>query len=139
MKLYIPIINLQAFQLAANNSNFICCRIDKLCRSEYDCRNYIAKYAIVLDIADKSSEYKEDLVSLSYAVNSGYALQGTDTNTALGVTLSTAATNTSNVGTYKISGTYTSTNYSVTFAGLYDGDTTSGRYTMNTSKYYCGH
>lgn len=90
----------------------------------------IAKYAIVLDIADKSSEYKEDLVSLSYAVNSGYALQGTDTNTALGVTLSTAATNTSNVGTYKISGTYTSTNYSVTFAGLYDGDTTSGRYTI---------
>jgi hypothetical protein len=95
----------------------------------------VKKYAIVLNIEDKESEYKDNLEELTYNIASGYDLQGIDKDTsnyaALGVDLDTDASNTANVGTYRIYGVYESTNYSVTFEGGYNGDDTCGTYKIN--------
>ncbi|MBR2350373.1 MAG: hypothetical protein IKA77_07120 [Clostridia bacterium] len=81
----------------------------------------IAKKAITIYAVNKSSDYGDDIVSLTYTIPNGALVNGdTDTEAVLKVTLTTTATNTSNVADYDITGSATSANYDITVAnGIY--------------------
>lgn len=85
----------------------------------------IDKAPITVQIENKSSAYGNDIVDLTYTVSGD---KYDDESTIF--SLSTEATNTSNVGEYAITGTATgenSKNYSVTFSGSNDAE---GVYTI---------
>ena len=77
----------------------------------------IAKKAITIYAVDKSSKYGDDIASLTYTIPENALVNGdTDTEAVLKVTLTTTATNTSNVDDYDITGSATSANYDITVA-----------------------
>jgi hypothetical protein len=79
----------------------------------------IDKRNLEVTIDNKSGKYLDPLQTLTYTITSGSEV----TSGEAGITLSTTATATSNVGTYAITGTFTNTtNYNVTF--------TNGTYTI---------
>ena len=82
----------------------------------------IAKRPITIAIDNKSSDRTKNLLELTYQVTSGTIIEGDD----LGITLSTNADK-DVAGTYSITGTFSNTNYDVTFV--------EGTYTVNALKY----
>ena len=73
----------------------------------------VAKKPVTVTADDVSRKFKEANPTFDFAVPDG-ALVGTDTKDALAVTLTTTATQTSNVSIYPITGTSSSANYAVT-------------------------
>ena len=78
----------------------------------------VEKREVTVTIDDKESTYLEALVELTSNAQE-VAVEGTD----IGVSLSSDVTETSEVGTYEITGTWTNENYEVTFV--------NGTYTIN--------
>ena len=78
----------------------------------------VEKREVTVTIDDKESTYLEALVELTSNAQE-VAVEGTD----IGVSLSSDVTETSEVGTYEITGTWTNENYEVTFV--------DGTYTIN--------
>jgi uncharacterized repeat protein (TIGR02543 family) len=70
----------------------------------------VVKREITVSIEDKTSVFKSPLETITYVVTSG-----TEVIPNAGIVLTTTATETSNVGEYPITGTYSNDNYDVTF------------------------
>ena len=66
---------------------------------------------VTVTIDNKSSNYLQDILKLTGSVTSGSVINEDNLN----LQYSTTATNTSNVGSYSITGTYNNPNYNVTF------------------------
>ncbi|MCI9365928.1 MAG: hypothetical protein HFJ54_05100, partial [Clostridia bacterium] len=66
---------------------------------------------VTVTIDNKTSAYKEEIVTLTSSVTEGTVVDGDN----LGIKLTTTATNTSVVGIYEIVGTAGNTNYDITF------------------------
>ena len=79
----------------------------------------ITPRAVNVGAADKSSSYGQAIAELTYGLYGSNGLVEGDTLETLGVTASTKATSTSNVGYYpiKLSGGTSNGNYKVTFGG----------------------
>ncbi len=80
----------------------------------------ITERKITVTVDGKTSVYGDDIARLTATVTEGSVLEADGTV----YTLSTTATNASNVGSYDITGTCTNDNYSITFAN------TKGSYTV---------
>ena len=72
---------------------------------------HIVKANIIYTIDDKTSVWSEEIVALTGEITDGTLYEGDNLN----ITLSTAATNQSDVGEYAITGTFDNGNYKVTF------------------------
>ncbi|MBO5435319.1 hypothetical protein J6A31_05840 [bacterium] len=72
----------------------------------------VDKRAITVTVNNKSRVYKAANPTFDFSITSG-SLVGSDTNASLGVILDCSATTNSNVGSYAITGTYSSANYTV--------------------------
>lgn len=80
----------------------------------------VAKKAVTVTIDNASKTFGTDNPGFTYTVN---GLVGSESTDVLGITISTTATKTSDVGTYAITGTANAKNYSVSF--------TNGTLTIN--------
>ena len=88
----------------------------------------VEKRTITVTIEDKTSVYGEDIVGLAYSIDGQTFDDASDI-----FTLTTTATNSSDAGSYSISGAANGSragNYEVTFKGSFTGDTTKGTYTI---------
>lgn len=72
----------------------------------------VAKKAVTVTINNASKTFGTDNPTFTYTENE---LVGSESTEVLGITISTTATKTSDVGTYAITGTANAKNYSVTF------------------------
>ncbi|NLZ65846.1 MAG: hypothetical protein GX906_05595 [Clostridiales bacterium] len=88
--------------------------------------------AIEIKVEDKTSIYGSSVADLSWVLNTGSSMAYEEVASAvLVINLSCAASSSSNVGEYAISGAVDATsskNYSISFVGTYASDNTKGTY-----------